>query len=329
MSKSFVNNSSVLQIAQHPMMAAKDLLAQAMAPAYRVVKGLLVVAVFMVVSLWLSGNGTNAGAFDLARILVPDEARHIVWQNGLGTSDANKEVVSSQSADQDFLASSYSKSQIDRQSGVQSINKQGVALLMPSVGHAQIKPISQLTDQIPTSKIDPQALDSNLMGSIQNQRAVADFFEKKYSLDRNKIEEYISNAVVIAKEANIDPVLLLAVISVESNFNPNTKSTAGAEGLMQVMTSVHKDKYALYGGTSDAVKPEVNIRVGAYILKYLIASAGSLRNGLKFYVGAANAEDDGGYADKVMAERRRIIGLCQTASSNKLTLNGKDLRRTI
>ena len=326
MSKSFVNNSSVLQIAQHPMMAAKDLLAQAMAPAYRVVKGLLVVAVFMVVSLWLSGNGTNAGAFDLARILVPDEARHIVWQNGLGTSDANKEVVSSQSADQDFLASSYSNSQIDRQSGVQSINKQGVALLMPSVGHAQIKPISQLTDQIPTSKIDPQALDSNLMGSIQNQRAVADFFEKKYSLDRNKIEEYISNAVVIAKEANIDPVLLLAVISVESNFNPNTKSAAGAEGLMQVMTSVHKDKYALYGGTSDAVKPEVNIRVGAYILKYLIASAGSLRNGLKFYVGAANAEDDGGYADKVMAERRRIIGLCQTASSNKLTLNGKDLR---
>ena len=326
MSKSFVNNSSVLQIAQHPMMAAKDLLAQAMAPAYRVVKGLLVVAVFMVVSLWLSGNGTNAGAFDLARILVPDEARHIVWQNGLGTSDANKEMVSSQSADQDFLASSYSNSQIDRQSGVQSINKQGVALLMPSVGHAQIKPISQLTDQIPTSKIDPQALDSNLMGSIQNQRAVADFFEKKYSLDRNKIEEYISNAVVIAKEANIDPVLLLAVISVESNFNPNTKSTAGAEGLMQVMTSVHKDKYALYGGTSDAVKPEVNIRVGAYILKYLIASAGSLRNGLKFYVGAANAEDDGGYADKVMAERRRIIGLCQPASSNKLTLNGKDLR---
>ena len=326
MSKSFVNNSSVLQIAQQPMMAAKDLLAQAMAPAYRVVNGLVVVAVFMVVSLWLSGNGTNAGAFDLARILVPDEARHIVWQNGLGTTDANKEPASSKSADQDFLASSYSKSQTDRQSGVLSVKKQTVALLTPAVGHAQIKPISHLTDQIPTSKIDPQALDTNLMGSIQNQRAVADFFEKKYSLDRTKIEEYVSNAVVIAKEANIDPVLLLAVISVESNFNPNTKSTAGAEGLMQVMTLVHKDKYALYGGTSDAVKPEVNIRVGAYILKYLIASAGSLRNGLKFYVGAANAEDDGGYADKVMAERRRIIGLCQPASSNKLTLNGKDLR---
>lgn len=95
---------------------------------------------------------------------------------------------------------------------------------------------------------------------------------------------------------------------------------------MQVMTSVHKDKYALYGGTTDAVKPEVNIRVGAYILKYLIATAGSLRNGLKYYVGAANAEDDGGYADKVMAERNRLITLCQTGSSNRLTLNTKGLR---
>jgi soluble lytic murein transglycosylase-like protein len=164
------------------------------------------------------------------------------------------------------------------------------------------------------------------MGSIQNQRAVADFFEKKYSLDRSKIEEYVSSTILIAKEVSIDPILLLAVISVESNFNPNTKSHAGAEGLMQVMTSVHKDKFTIFGGTSEATKPEVNIRVGAYILKYLIATAGSLRNGLKFYVGAANAENDGGYTDKVMAERDRLIGLCQNRSSNRLTLNGKDLR---
>jgi soluble lytic murein transglycosylase-like protein len=197
---------------------------------------------------------------------------------------------------------------------------------MPSVAHTQVKPISHLADRIPTSKIDPEALDSKLMVSIQNQRAVADFFEKKYKLDRAKIEEYVSNTVLIAKEVKIDPVLLLAVISVESNFNPVIKSHAGAEGLMQVMTTIHKDKYALYGGATDAVKPEVNIRVGAYILKYLIATSGSLRNGLKYYVGAANAENDGGYADKVLAERNRLISLCQPATPNKFTLNGKDLR---
>ena len=306
-----------MQESQPAILAAKELLAHAMAPVYRVVNGILVVSVFVVVGLWLSGNGTNAGAFDLARLLVPDEARHMVWSNGFGMLDQYKE--SQQTADSQSTNSANVV-------GINSVKQQTVALLMPSVAQLQVKSISHLADRSPNSKMDPLALDNNLMGSIHNQRAIADFYEKKYSLDRAKIEEYVSNTVLIAKEVNIDPVLLLAVISIESNFNPNTKSQAGAEGLMQVMTSVHRDKYAIFGGTSDAAKPEVNIRVGAYILKYLIATAGSLRNGLKFYVGAANAEDDGGYADKVMAERNRLIGICQDRSNNRLTLNGKDLR---
>ncbi|MBU3566520.1 transglycosylase SLT domain-containing protein [Polynucleobacter sp. MWH-HuK1] len=329
MSKCLSNNLSEIQNPQPSMLVAKDLLAHAMAPVYRVINGLLVVTVFMVVGLWLSGNGTNAGAFDLARILVPDEARHMVWSNGFEMLNQHKdtsEIAAAPASDTEIAEVIYSRSKLPATKGLASAKQQTVALLMPSVAQMQVKSISHLSDRIPTSKIDPQALDSNLMGSLQNQRAVADFFEKKYNLDRSKIEEYVSNTILIAKEVNIDPVLLLAVISVESNFNPNTKSHAGAEGLMQVMTSVHKDKYAIFGGTSEAVKPEVNIRVGAYILKYLIATAGSLRNGLKYYVGAANAEDDGGYADKVMAERNRLISLCQNRSTNRLTLNGKDIR---
>ena len=327
MSKCLTNNLSEAQDQKPVILVVKDLLAHAMAPVYRVINGVLVVAVFMVVGLWLSGNGTNAGAFDLARALVPDEARHIVWSNGFSMLEEYKTANDSttQTVNSEIAAVLYSKSN-PVPAGLSSAKQQTIALLMPSVAQMQVKSISHLADRIPTSRIDPQALDSNLMGSIQNQRAVADFFEKKYKLDRAKIEEYVSNTILIAKEVNIDPVLLLAVISVESNFNPNTKSHAGAEGLMQVMTTVHKDKYDLYGGTTEAVKPEVNIRVGAYILKYLIATAGSLRNGLKYYVGAANAEDDGGYADKVMAERNRLISLCQIGSTNRLTLNGKDAR---
>ena len=315
-----------MQLAQPAMASAKELLAHALSPVYRVMNGLLIVTVFMIVGLWLSGNGTQAGAFDLARILVPDEARHIVWQNGFGILDQYQEEAPKALADKEIANVIYGKTSTTPASGLMGAKQQTVALLMPSVAQAQVKPISHLSDRIPTSKIDPQALDSKLMVSIQNQRAVADFFEKKYKLDRAKIEEYVSNAVLIAKEVNIDPVLLLAVISVESNFNPLTKSHAGAEGLMQVMTAIHQDKYALYGGAIDALKPEVNIRVGAYILKYLIATSGSLRNGLKYYVGAANAENDGGYTDKVMAERNRLIGLCQPTTPSKLTLNGKDLR---
>ena len=326
MIKCFPTTSSDFPVALPSSASAKVLLAYAMAQVYRALNGILIATVFMIVALWLSGNGTNAGAFDLARILVPDEARHIVWQNGFGMLDQYQEEASRPVVENDIAAVIYGKTSMPSKTGLTAAKQQTIALLMPSVARAQVKPISLLSDLIPTSRIDPQALDTNLMGSLQNQRAIADFFEKKYSLDRTKIEEYVSNVVLIAKEVNIDPVLLLAVISIESNFNPLIKSSAGAEGLMQVMTAIHKDKYALYGGAADAIKPEVNIRVGAYILKYLIATSGSLRNGLKFYVGAANADNDGGYTDKVMAERNRLIALCQTGATHKLTLNGKDLR---
>jgi len=320
MSKCLTNNSNASQLEQSFFGLAQAALIRFMDPVYRGVHGLLIVGVFLIVSLWLSGNGTNAGPFDLARILVPDEARQMFWQGATGGSQSGLAALDSQTSEQDIAHIIYGRASFPM------LKQETIALLNPEVARIQVKSISHLADQIPTSKIDPLALDSNLMGPVQNQRAVAEFFEKKYGLDKSKIEEYVSNAVLISREVKIDPVLLLAVMSVESNFNPMTKSEAGAEGLMQVMTNVHKEKYAPYGGVAGAVKPEVNIRIGAYILKYLIATSGSLRNGLKFYVGAGNADNDGGYADKVMAERNRIIELCKSSPNSKLALNGKKER---
>jgi len=320
MRKCLTNNSNASQLEQSFIGLAQAALIRFMDPVYRGVHGLLIVGVFLVVGLWLSGNGTNAGPFDLARILVPDEARQMFWQGATGSSQSGLAALDSQTSEQDIAHIIYGRASFPM------LKQETIALLNPEVARIQVKSISHLADQIPTSKIDPQALDSNLMGPVQNQRAVAEFFEKKYGLDKSKIEEYVSNAVLISREVKIDPVLLLAVMSVESNFNPMTKSEAGAEGLMQVMTNVHKEKYAPYGGVAGAVKPEVNIRIGAYILKYLIATSGSLRNGLKFYVGAGNADNDGGYADKVMAERNRIIELCKSSQNNKFALNGKKER---
>jgi hypothetical protein len=81
----------------------------------------------------------------------------------------------------------------------------------------------------------------------------------------------------------------------------------GAQGLMQVMTRVHGDKYESAGGTLTAFDPVTNMRVGVKVLQECIARAGSLEGGLRYYVGAANLDDDGGYAGKVLAEHERLL----------------------
>jgi hypothetical protein len=72
------------------------------------------------------------------------------------------------------------------------------------------------------------------------------------------------------------------------------------------MTRVHNDKYEVFGGKLTAFDPVTNLRVGVQVLKECIARAGSLEAGLRFYVGSANMEDDGGYAAKVLAEQRHL-----------------------
>ena len=99
---------------------------------------------------------------------------------------------------------------------------------------------------------------------------------------------------------------MLAVMAIESGFHPYAQSQAGAQGLMQVMTKIHSDKYDGFGGRLAAFDPVSNLRVGVKVLQECIARAGSIEGGLKFYVGAANMEDDGGYTAKVMAEHNRL-----------------------
>jgi len=99
-------------------------------------------------------------------------------------------------------------------------------------------------------------------------------------------------------------------MAVESSFNPFAQSPVGAQGLMQVMTKVHDDKYEAFGGRHAAFDPVTNLRVGVLVLKECIARAGSLEAGLRYYVGAANI-DDGGYVMKVLVEQnilRQLAG---------------------
>jgi soluble lytic murein transglycosylase len=73
---------------------------------------------------------------------------------------------------------------------------------------------------------------------------------------------------------NIDVDLLAAVVAAESGGRPSARSTAGAEGLMQLMPQTAEFLARRSGGTSftpaDLATPQVNIAYGCYYLRYLI-----------------------------------------------------------
>lgn len=146
---------------------------------------------------------------------------------------------------------------------------------------------------------DPQDLP-------KQQAAVAYWLSKKYRVAPEPVSALVAEAYELGERVKLDPTLILAVMAIESGFNPFAQSPVGAQGLMQVMTGVHKDKYENFGGRLAAFDPVSNLRVGVKVLQECIQRAGSLSAGLKFYVGAANQDEDGGYADKVMAEHARL-----------------------
>ncbi|HXE21199.1 MAG TPA: lytic transglycosylase domain-containing protein [Rhodoferax sp.] len=140
----------------------------------------------------------------------------------------------------------------------------------------------------------------------KQQAAVAYWLSKKYHVAPEPVSALVAEAYQIGAHAKLDPTLILAVVAIESGFNPFAQSPVGAQGLMQVMTKVHSDKYKSFGGMMAAFDPVTNLRVGVKVLQDCIARAGSIQGGLKYYVGAANIQDDGGYASKVLAERARL-----------------------
>lgn len=187
--------------------------------------------------------------------------------------------------------------------------------------------------EVSTNK-QSSALNSSLMNqikkinlSIENLR-VAQFFAKKYFLSSETIAHYIHYAEQAAKDKQLESSLILAVMSIESNMNPMAQSSMGAQGLMQVMTLIHKDKYAKLGGIHKAFDPKTNINVGSTVLANCIKLGKSIKLGLKYYVGATGL-GDGGYAAKVLAEKLRIekarLGDFDF-SSNKMVLNTNTLQ---
>jgi soluble lytic murein transglycosylase-like protein len=176
------------------------------------------------------------------------------------------------------------------------------ALMPPSSTRAPIK-AGALAD----SAAAPLSADEKaIMGTQKQQQWVTSWLSKRYRVAGDAANMLVSTAYLTAREIKLDPLLILAVMAIESGLNPFAESPVGAQGLMQVMSKIHHDKFQEMGGLQAALNPVANIRVGSLILKDYVTRGGSVEAGLKIYVGAAAFEHDDGYGSKVMAEYNRL-----------------------
>jgi soluble lytic murein transglycosylase-like protein len=152
-------------------------------------------------------------------------------------------------------------------------------------------------DAVPLAEVEP---------SLEpRQRALAGFIARRYRVAETASAAYVSRAYRSGLELSIDPLLVLAVIAVESRYNPVAESSMGAKGLMQVIPRYHEEKLLAHGGERALLEPEANIQVGTQILQEYMARAGAMEIALQMYNGALD-EPTARYAGKVLAERERL-----------------------
>ena len=99
-----------------------------------------------------------------------------------------------------------------------------------------------------------------------------------------------------ARNYQLDPALLAAVIYQESKFRADAKSDAGAIGLMQLQPETAKGIAIRTGGsrfqTSDLYNPEINVRYGSWYLRHLLDKYGDEKTALAAYnAGQRNVDE--------------------------------------
>ncbi len=144
-------------------------------------------------------------------------------------------------------------------------------------------------------------------------RALASFLAKRYKVSQAVTLDLVTMAHAAGHQIGVDPLLIIAVMAVESRFNPIAESVMGAKGLMQIIPKYHSDKFRELGGVKQVFDPETNILVGSQIIKEYMVRTGSLNSALQLYGGVQSSDNDV-YFGKVMTEKERLQQVLRTKS---------------
>lgn len=176
------------------------------------------------------------------------------------------------------------------------------------------EPIERALPALPAIVMDqltgatPVAASAGESAAQREQQAVTEYIAKRYRVAEDAVSNFVSIAYRAGEKYSVDPLLILAVMAIESRYNPVAESVVGARGLMQIIAKYHPEKLDAHGGEEALLEPEVNILVGAQILREYLRRFGDTETALQVYAGAFD-EPTARYATKVFAEKAQLEAL--------------------
>ena len=127
---------------------------------------------------------------------------------------------------------------------------------------------------------------------VEKMQKLAIHIAKTYNVNLKLSEDIVFHSYINAHKNDLEPLLIVSLIGVESTFNPESKSSYGAIGLTQVVPRFHQAKINSLSQEQDLWNVKDNIKVGTSILKeYLIKARGDLRKALQMYNGTLEDEE--------------------------------------
>ncbi|WP_153109194.1 transglycosylase SLT domain-containing protein [Propionivibrio limicola] len=156
---------------------------------------------------------------------------------------------------------------------------------------------SEANSRIDAAAGESPSLSPRMLGAL-------DYVKRRYRVSPEAMMPVFEAVQTIGKERQIDPLLIVAIIAIESRFNPFAESSMGARGLMQIIPRFHLDKLPEGESEQGLLDPVLNVKVGVHILEEAIRRRGGLVPGLQSYSGSSDAS--GSYASKVLAEKARL-----------------------
>jgi len=178
----------------------------------------------------------------------------------------------------------------------------------------------QKTYELQYCREDMMELKSRLEGIKNNtdllKRDIFLYIDKKFQIVPQSVALYIADKILsISKKEKISPELIMAIIQVESGFNPMAISKANARGLMQVMPE-WAPKFNLKR-VSDLHDIDTGIEIGVKVLNIHIDEAkGNISKGLYYYVGKSDT-----YSGKVYEAIGKFVSFRSTVDDEKPLIN--------